>query len=156
MRIRYVGALSLVVAASLIGLASLPESAKAQSNPYALDRLFLAQSQKQPLYEVLSFGDATEVENYYGVGTEEARLATEFFKGCDACGANMLFTRLPILSARAHLVGGNVTNLAQFVNYKKRLTVDYFSRLQLLHPVDKSFRRDKFQKRSSCHPERVE
>ena len=109
---RYVGALSLV-AASLIGSASLPESAKAQSNPYALDRLFLAQSQQQPLYEVLSFDDATQVENYYGVGTEEARLAAEFFKGCDACGANMLFTRLPILSARAHLVGGNVTNLAQ-------------------------------------------
>jgi hypothetical protein len=107
---RYVAVFSLA-AASLIGSASLPECADAQSNPYALDRLFLAQSQKQPLYEVLSFGDGTQVENYYGVGTEEARLATEFFDGCNSCGANMLFTRLPILSARAHLVGGNVSNL---------------------------------------------
>jgi hypothetical protein len=107
---RYVGAFPLV-AASLIGSASLPECADAQSNPYALDRLFLAQSQREPLYEVLSFQNATAVENYYGVGTEEARLATEFFDGCNSCGANMLFTRLPILSARAHLVGGNVSDL---------------------------------------------
>jgi hypothetical protein len=107
---RYVGAFSLV-AASLIGSASLPECADAESNPYALDRLFLAQSQKQPLYEVLSFDDATQVENYYGVGTEEARLATEFYANGGTGVANMLFTRLPILSARAHLVGSNVSNL---------------------------------------------
>ena len=107
---RYVGAFSLF-AVTLIGSASLPECANAQSNPYALDRLFLAQSQRQPLYEVLSFDNATAVENYYGVGTEEARLATEFFAGYTGSSANMLFTRLPILSARAHLVGSNVSNL---------------------------------------------
>jgi hypothetical protein len=109
---RYVGAFSLV-AASLIGSASLPEHANAQSNPYALDRLFLMPSDKQPLYQVLSFTNETEVENYYGVGSNQAHLATDFFTGLPKGDtATMLFTRYPELSARAHLYGGNISNLA--------------------------------------------
>src|SRR5271165_1167457 len=107
---RYAAALPLV-AASLIGSASFPVCANAQT--YALDRLFLAQSQKQPFDEVESFTNETEVENYYGVGTEQARLASEFYNGyTGSTPANMLFIRLPVLSARAHLVGPDVSGLS--------------------------------------------
>jgi hypothetical protein len=101
---RYVAALSLV-AGSLIGW--LPEYANAQSNP-ALDRLFLAQSQRQLTGVVLSFNSVTQVDNYYGLGSEEATLASEFFKDYSGNSAYMFFTLLPVLSARAHLYGGNV------------------------------------------------
>ncbi len=106
---RYVGAFSFV-AGSLIGWASLPECANAQSDP-ALDRLFLAQSQHQPTGIILPFNSVTAVDNYYGVGSEEARRASEFFMGYTGSSAYMFFTRLPVLSARAHLFGGNVGNL---------------------------------------------
>jgi hypothetical protein len=102
-----------LVAASLMGLA-VPERANAQNaqcaNP-SLDRLFLAQSQAQPTGIILSFNSVTSVENYYGVGSESAKLAAEFFKGYTGSSACMLFTRLPVLSARAHLYGGNVGSL---------------------------------------------
>ena len=106
---RYVGALSFV-AGSLIGWASLPECANAQSDP-ALDRLFLAQGQRQPTGMIVSFNSVTGVDNYYGVGSEEARLASEYFSGYTGSSAYMFFTRLPVLSARAHLIWGNVGNL---------------------------------------------
>src|SRR5271166_1651944 len=99
-----------LMAASLIGAASIPEHANAQSDP-TLDRLFLAQSQHQPTGIILSFNSATAVDNYYGVGTEEARLASEFFSGYTGSSAYMLFTRLPVLSARAHIFGANVSSL---------------------------------------------
>jgi|HubBroStandDraft_1064217.scaffolds.fasta_scaffold439739_2 hypothetical protein len=67
-----------VVAASLVGLATLPERAYAQSNPYALDRLFLDPSDRTPLYEVLSFTNKTGVANYYGVTSDEACLQLDF------------------------------------------------------------------------------
>jgi hypothetical protein len=110
-KLRYAAALPLV-AASLIASASLSERANAQTNPYALDRLFLAQSQSQPLYSVLSFNSETAVENHYGASSEEATLAQDFFAGYTGTSANMLFIRLPILSARAHLVGGNASGLS--------------------------------------------
>src|SRR5580658_147736 len=110
-KLRYAATLPLA-AASLIASALLAERANAQSNPYALDRLFLAQGQSQPFDSVLSFNSVTAVENYYGVSTEEATLAQDFFAGYTGTSANMLFTRLPVLSARAHLGGGNVSNLS--------------------------------------------
>jgi len=60
---------------------------------------------------VLTFNNETAVENYYGTSSEEASLAIDFFNGYSGTSANMLFTRLPVLSARAHLVGGNITGL---------------------------------------------
>ncbi len=112
---KYAAVLPLV-AASLIGSASLPECANAQSNtsnPYELDRLFLMPSDKQPLYQVLSFTNETEVANYYGVGSNQAHLASDFFAGLPTGDtATMLFTRYPELSARAHLYGGNISDLA--------------------------------------------
>ena len=100
-----------LIAASLIWSASIAERANAQT--YALDRLFLAQSQKQPFDEVKSFTNQTAVDNYYGVGTEQARLASDFFAGLpNGDTAKMLFIRLPILSARANVVGSDVSGLA--------------------------------------------
>jgi len=107
---RYVGAFSLV-AGSLMGSALLPECASAQSNPYALDRLFLMPSDKQPVYQVLSFTNETEVANYYGVGSYQAQLASDFFAGYTGNSATMLFTRYPELSARAHLYGADISDL---------------------------------------------
>jgi Protein of unknown function (DUF3383) len=102
-----------LVTASLMGLA-VPERANAQNaqceNP-SLDRLFLAQSQHQPTGTVLSFNSVASVENYYGVTSAPAKLAAEFFQGYTGSSACMLFTRLPVLSARAHLYGGNVSSL---------------------------------------------
>jgi hypothetical protein len=106
----YPRGLALVVAA-LVGSAWLPESAKAQSD-FALDRLFLDPSDDTPLYEVLSFGSVTEVANYYGRSSLEDKLAKEFFAGYTGSSANMLFTRYPDLPGRAHLYGGDISNLS--------------------------------------------
>src|SRR5271165_7168491 len=112
LKMKYAAVLPLV-AASLIGSASLPECANATSNPYALDRLFLMPSDKQPFGEVLPFTNETEVANYYGVGTFQANLASDFFAGLPTGDtATMLMTRYPELSARAHLYGGNISDLA--------------------------------------------
>jgi hypothetical protein len=107
---RYAGAFP-VVAACLIGSASLAESASAQDNPYALDRLFLESSDATPLYDVLSFNSETGVANYYGATSIEAHMADEFFSDYTGDSANMLFARYPVLPGRAHLYGGNVSNL---------------------------------------------
>jgi hypothetical protein len=103
-------ALPLVVA-SLIGSASFSECANAQSNPYALDRLFLDPNDSTPLYNILTFNSETEVANYYGNGTPEAKLATQFFSGYTGDSANMLFTRFPDEPARAHLYGADISDL---------------------------------------------
>jgi hypothetical protein len=99
------------VAASLAWSALLTQYANAQSNPYPLDRLFLEQDDHTPLYDVLSFNSITEVDNYYGVTSQEATLAKQFFAGYSGSSANMLFTRYPDEPARAHLYGSNVDNL---------------------------------------------
>jgi hypothetical protein len=107
--VRHAAALTLI-AATLIGSASLPEYANAQSNPYALDRLFLDSQDSTPLNEVLSFDSATEVDDYFGVSSEQARLAKEFYANGGAGVANMLFARYPYSPARAHLYGANISN----------------------------------------------
>jgi hypothetical protein len=105
------GAAFPLIAGFLLGSASLPECANAQSNPYALDRLFLTNNDWAPLYEVLSFDSETAVANYFGATSQPARLATEFFSGYTGTSATMLFTRYPELPARAHLYGSNISNL---------------------------------------------
>ena len=101
-----------LVAAALIGSTALPECANATSNPNAGTRLFLMPSDKQPLYEVLSFTDETEVANFYGVGSFQAHMASGFFAGLPkGDSATMLFTRYPELAARAHLYGGNLSGM---------------------------------------------
>ncbi len=101
-----------VAIAALLGSLPVLASASAQNSQYALDRLFLEESDTTPLYDVLSFGSETAVANYYGATSQEAQLATEFFAGYTGASANMLFTRYPILPARAHLYGSNVSGLA--------------------------------------------
>jgi hypothetical protein len=102
-----------LVMASLMGLAGAERAnaQDAQCESPSLDRLFLAQSQHQPTGTVLSFNSIASVDNYYGLTSEPAKLAAEFFKGYTGSSACMLFTRLPVLSARAHLYGGNVGSL---------------------------------------------
>ena len=97
-----------VVAASLVALTTLSECANAQSNPYALDRLFLDPSDRTPLYKILTFNNETEVANYYGATSDEALLAQEFFAGYSGSSANMLITRYPDLPGRAHLYGSYI------------------------------------------------
>jgi hypothetical protein len=80
------------------------------SSPYALDTLFLETSSATPNNEVLSFNSVTAVANYYGNTSAEAGLATQFFADYGTA-ANMLFIRFPIGGNRAHLYGGNVSNL---------------------------------------------
>ncbi len=98
-------AASSLVAGSLIGSAAFPEGANAQTNPYALDRLFLMEPAATPAGEVLTFNSEVAVANYFGAGSEQASLAKEFFRGYTGSSANMLFTRFPYLPARAHLYG---------------------------------------------------
>jgi hypothetical protein len=97
-----------LVAASLIGSASLPERASAQD---ALDRLFLDTSNYTPLNEVLSFNSETAVENFYGENSSEASLAAEFYAGYSGSSAYMLFARYPVGGARARLYGSNISGL---------------------------------------------
>jgi Protein of unknown function (DUF3383)/PEP-CTERM motif len=99
-----------LIAASLVGSVSLAGYANAQSDPYALDRLFLTSNDWVPLGEVISFSSATAVANYFGANSNPAALATEFYDGYNSSDgpANMLFARLPALPARAHLYGAYI------------------------------------------------
>jgi hypothetical protein len=106
----YARAYSLAILVQLGSLSDLAP-ANAQNSQYALDRLFLEESDTTPLYDVLSFSSETAVANYYGATSQEATLATEFFAGYTGSSANMLFTRYPILPARAHLYGSNISGL---------------------------------------------
>ena len=98
--------------ASLICSAALTEGASAQSNPYALDRLFLDPDQI-PFNDVLSFNSETAVENYFGLGSREASLASDFFAGYTGDSANMLFARFVPGGGRARIYGGNLSGLSQ-------------------------------------------
>ena len=81
------------------------------ASPYGLDRLFLENSNSIPFNTVLSFNSVTEVENYFGVDSAEARLATEFFSGYNGPWANMLFDRMPLGGGRARIYGANLSGL---------------------------------------------
>ena len=81
------------------------------ASQYGLDRLFLDLGNRVPLNEVLSFNSATAVENFFGVGSDEAALATDFFAGYNGSSANMLFVRMPLGGARARIYGANIGGL---------------------------------------------
>jgi hypothetical protein len=51
------------------------------------------------------------VENYFGVDSAEAKLATEFFSGYNGPWANMLFDRMPLGAGRARIFGANLSGL---------------------------------------------
>jgi hypothetical protein len=81
------------------------------ASQYGLNRLFLDLGNSVPLNEVLSFNSATAVENFFGVGSDEATLATDFFAGYNGSSANMLFVRTPLGGARARIYGANIGGL---------------------------------------------
>jgi Protein of unknown function (DUF3383)/PEP-CTERM motif len=115
----------------IMGSLSVLASANAQNSQYALDRLFLEEGEATPLYDVLSFSSETAVANYYGATSQEATLATDFFAGYTGSSANMLFTRYPVLPARAHLYGSNVSGLTlpqlQAINGSLSLTSEGYN-----------------------------
>jgi hypothetical protein len=80
------------------------------SSPYALDRLVIVWQNNTPANVVLSFHNAIEVENYYGVTSPEARLARQFFTGYANTPATLSFTREG-LGQRPHLLGANISSL---------------------------------------------
>ena len=79
------------------------------SSPYALDSLFIEGKNNTPSGSVLSFNSVTAVENYYGVGSEEATLATKFFTGYAGTSATFEVTRQPG-SRRPHLLSANLAH----------------------------------------------
>lgn len=81
------------------------------SSPYALNRIVLESNQNTPATSVLSFHNATQVANYYGVGTPEAAEAATFFsQNYDKTSATMMFTRIG-LGQRPHLLGANISTV---------------------------------------------
>ena len=92
-------------AASLIGSPSFPECANAQSNPYALDRLFLEEPNTTPLYGVLSFNSYAAVANYYGDTSSEATLASEFFAGYNGSSAKYALHTASLFARKSAFVG---------------------------------------------------
>ena len=81
------------------------------TSPYGLDRLFLENNNGIPFNTVLSFNSVTAVENFFGVDSAEAKLATEFFSGYNGPWANMLFDRMPLGGGRARIYGANLSGL---------------------------------------------
>ena len=81
------------------------------TSSYRLDRLFLTNSNAVPFNTVLSFNSVTAVENFFGVHSTEAKLATEFFSGYNGPWANMLFDRMPLGGGRARIFGANLGGL---------------------------------------------
>jgi hypothetical protein len=81
------------------------------SSPYALDRLILdPDNDGLSPYEVLSFNSETAVTNYFGVSSEVTTLASKFFDDYGSA-ATLLVTRYPVAGSRAHLFGGNISNM---------------------------------------------
>ena len=95
------------------------------ASQYGLDRLFLSNSNFIPFNTVLSFNSVTAVENFFGVDSAEAKLATEFFSGYNGPWANMLFDRMPLGGGRARIYGANLSGLTltQLKAIKGRLSL---------------------------------
>ena len=95
------------------------------ASQYGLDRLFLSNSNFIPFNTVLSFNSVTAVENFFGVDSNEAKLATEFFSGYNGPWANMLFDRMPLGGGRARIYGANLSGLTltQLKAIKGRLSL---------------------------------
>ena len=98
--------------------ASAPTLAKAgtyifdpEASQYGFNRLFLENINSVPFNEVLSFNSITAVENFFGVSSAEATLATDFFSGYSGSSAHMLFDRMPIGGGRARIFGANIEGL---------------------------------------------
>jgi hypothetical protein len=100
--------ISVAVCVTFLVSMLFPRFANAQ---YTLDRLFLDTNNRIPLHEVISFSNAAEVADFYGMRSMEASLASDFFAGYNGSAAHMLFARFPVGGGRAHLYGANVSGL---------------------------------------------
>ena len=94
---------------------------------YALDRLFLIADNTAPTSSVLSFQSATAVANYFGVTSQEASLANEYFADDNGAPATMLISRYGFGGARPHLYGANISNLTlnQLQSISGSLSIDF-------------------------------
>lgn len=84
------------------------------TSPYELDRLVVVWKQTTPDNTPLSFTSYQAVADYYGVPSQEASIAAEYFAGY----ANVTTPYPPTLTfvryangQRPHLLGGNITSL---------------------------------------------
>ena len=124
---------TLLGLAALLGSLSAPVLANAQSsqvfNPYPLDRLFLTDDNAVPFNKALSFNSETAVANFFGVGSPEASVASQFFAGYTGSAAGMLFSRFPGGGGRARLYGGNILALShlQTINGPLSITSEGYS-----------------------------
>jgi hypothetical protein len=107
---------------ALLGSVSIPALANAQYSPYALDRLFLDNNEVVPLDQTLTFNSVTAVDNFFGVTSAEASLATQYFAGYTGSSANMLFSRFPYGGGRARLFSGSL-KLSNLQSINSPLTI---------------------------------
>src|SRR5271157_248062 len=87
------------------------------SSPYALNRLIIGWQEYLPSNISLAFNNLTAVENWFGVGSLEAKIAKQFFApntygtAYSDAGATLYFTREG-LGQRPHLLGTNLGTLS--------------------------------------------
>jgi Protein of unknown function (DUF3383) len=92
--------------------AATEDPAGTYTSPYALTRMFVVWQQNTPATTYISFHNETEVDNYYGLDSGAATLASEFFdNGAYNNIATMDFTRIG-LGQRPHLLGANIYPLS--------------------------------------------
>ncbi len=98
---------------SAAGAAATLDPAGTYSSPYALNRLIIGWKEDVPANVCLAFTDVTAVQNYFGVVSTEATLASQFFDqkaygtSYQDAGATLYFTREG-LGQRPHLLGVNL------------------------------------------------
>ena len=74
--------------------------------PAAGNALYLATDHSIPLYQALSFGSVSAVENYMGVGNHLVSAANTFFASAPP-GSDFLVANAPVGGHRAHIFGAN-------------------------------------------------
>jgi hypothetical protein len=104
------------------------------ADQYGLNRLFLENNNEIPFNEVLSFNSVTAVENFFGVSSAEATLATAFFSDYSGSSATMLFDRMPMGGGRARIYGANLGGLTlaqlQAINGTLSLTSEGYNSMR--------------------------
>lgn len=119
-------------------VAANPSVLAAGGSALALNGLVLTTSSRVPIGTVVSFPDGTAVQNYFGVGSKEAQLASGgaglgsgYFGGFDTSTvkpAAYLFTQYPLTAVGAFLRGGNISALTltqlQALNGTLAVTID--------------------------------
>lgn len=77
--------------------------------------LFLSETTRVPIGQVVAFQNATDVGNYFGASSLEASAAVRYFKGYDGSPikpANLLFAQYTDVAVPAYLRGGSLAALS--------------------------------------------